>query len=399
MTDKKETEAVEAEDFFVENSSATQEAPAEEKQETKKPAPKTEAKATTKKQKKKRVKPQALPVEVQLTLNSLEKTYGKGTIMQLGAASLAEVNLLYPTPSPAIDIAIGLVRKNANGQYVHGIPAGKIVEIMGPEASGKTTLCNHIMAAAQRMGGLVAMIDMENTWDPFYAEKVGVKKEDVVITQPDFGEQGLDTAEKLIATGKFSVVVVDSIASLVPKAELEGDMGQSHMGLQARLMSQACRKLSPLVNNTGTLLIFTNQIRYKIGVMFGNPVTTPGGEAMKFYASLRMEIKKVTQLKNKNGEVCGHRGRVTVIKNKLAPPYRKCEFDMLHNVGICRYSSLLEVAVQYGIMSQSGAWYAYGGEKIAQGKEKAIAFLKENPELAGVIEQEVFGMFYEDLYL
>ena len=243
------------------------------------------------------------------------------------------------------------------------------------------------------------MIDMENTWDPFYAEKLGVIKEDVIISQPDYGEQGLDTLEKLLSTGKFAVIVVDSIASLVPKAELEGDMGASHMGLQARLMSQACRKISPLVNNTGTLVIFTNQIRSKIGVFFGNNETTTGGNAMKFYASLRLDIRKIGQLKDKNGEICGHRGRVTIVKNKLAPPYKKCEFDMMHGKGIVKYSSLIESAVEYGIIKQSGSWFSYGDNKIGQGKDNVAEYLKDNPELSELIESEIMEMVYEEMYL
>lgn len=366
------------------------------KEETQ-PETKPEAKSA-KKKKKEKIKPCKLPAEVTIAINSLEKAYGKGSVMQMGGSSFAEIGTLYPTPSIALDIALGLIRQGRNGKKVHGLPSGKIVEVLGPEASGKTTICNHVMAAAQTVGGLVGMIDMENTWDPMYASKLGVKTQDVVISQPDFGEQALDTAETLIGTGKFAVIIVDSIASLVPKAELEGAMGSSHMGLQARLMSQACRKLSPLVNNTGTLLIFTNQIRHKIGVMFGSPETTPGGTAMKYYASIRMDIRKIAQLKDNTGQINGHRGRITIVKNKLAPPYRKCEFDMIHNKGIDKMSSLLEASVEYGLIKQSGSWYSYGDQQLGQGKDKVIDFLHENMPMAELIEDEIYKMVYEDLY-
>jgi len=311
------------------------------------------------------------------TLSTINKRFGEGAIMKLGDAKAMDVEAI-PTGSLSLDAAIG----------VGGVPRGRIVEIYGPESSGKTTLCQHIIAEAQKLGGVCAFIDVEHALDPAYARKIGVDVDALYISQPDTGEQALEIAEALVRSGAVDVVVIDSVAALVPRAEIEGEMGDSHMGLQARLMSQAMRKLSGVVKQTNTVLIFTNQLRQKIGVMFGNPETTPGGMALKFYASVRLDIRRIQSLKT-SGETIGNRTRVTVKKNKVAPPFKKAEFDIMFNEGISRSGEILDMAVDNDIIEKRGSFYSYEGTRLGQGRENAKAFLRENPDLLDAIEDQL----------
>jgi recombination protein RecA len=313
-----------------------------------------------------------------LALAQIERQFGRGAVMRLGADPGAYAVPVIPTGSISLDIALG----------VGGVPRGRVVEIYGPEASGKTTLALHIIAEAQRTGGVAVFIDAEHALDPVYAQKLGVKLDELLIAQPDTGEQALEIAETLVRSGAVDVVVVDSVAALVPKAELDGEMGDPQMGLQARLMSQALRKLAGIISKSQTTMIFLNQIRQKIGMFVGNPETTTGGKALLFYASVRLDIRRVTQVKD-GEEAIGSRVRVKVTKNKVAPPYRQAEFDILYGEGICREGDLLDLASERGLVSKSGAWYAYQETRIGQGRENAKKYLKEHPELAADIEQRL----------
>jgi recombination protein RecA len=312
-----------------------------------------------------------------LALGQIEKQYGKGAIMRLGESQIADIPVI-PTGSLALDAALG----------VGGMPRGRIVEIYGPEASGKTTLALHVIASAQRSGGEAAFVDAEHALDPSYARKLGVNLDDLLISQPDSGEQALEITDVLVRSGALDVVVVDSVAALVPQAEIDGDMGEPQMGLQARLMSQAMRKLTGIVHKTKTCVIFINQIRQKIGVFFGNPETTTGGNALKFYASVRLDIRRLDAIKS-GQEVVGNRTRVKIVKNKVAPPFRQVEFDIMYGNGICRAGELLDLAVQREIVQKSGAWFAYSGERIGQGRDNARLYLEEHPETAAAIEAQV----------
>ena len=308
------------------------------------------------------------------TLEMLTKKYGEGTIMRMGEAQHLQVEAI-PTGSLSLDIALG----------VGGVPRGRVIEIYGPESSGKTTLCQHVIAEAQKLGGLCAFIDMEHALDPVYAARCGVDVDNLYVSQPDTGEQALEIAEALIRSGTMDVVVVDSVAALVPRAEIEGEMGDSHMGLQARLMSQALRKLSGVIKQTNTVVIFTNQLRQKIGVMFGNPETTSGGNALKFYASVRLDIRRIQGLKA-GGDVIGNRTRVKVKKNKVAPPFTECEFDIMYNEGISLTGDVLDLAVIYELVDKRGAYFRYGETLIGQGRENAKTYLYENPEMLDELE-------------
>src|SRR6186713_304116 len=316
---------------------------------------------------------------LQLTIDKLEKTYGKGTVMKLSDEKVVDVPAI-STGSLGLDIALG----------IGGIPRGRVTEIYGPESSGKTTLTLHCIAEAQKAGGLAAFIDAEHAFDKSYAEKLGIDTENLLISQPDNGEQALEIAEHLIRSGAIDIIVIDSVAALVPKAELEGEMGESKMGLQARLMSQALRKLTGTINKTGCICIFINQLREKIGVMFGNPETTTGGRALKFYSSVRLDIRRIGQLKD-GDNVVGNRTKVTVVKNKIAPPFKKVEFDILFNQGISREGELLELGINEGVLVKSGTWYSMkhpteGEVRLGQGLEKARQFLIDNPEVGKEIE-------------
>ncbi|MEE9552696.1 MAG: recombinase RecA [candidate division Zixibacteria bacterium] len=313
---------------------------------------------------------------------SIEKQFGKGAIMRLGddAANISIPSI--PTGSLGLDVALG----------IGGVPRGRVVEIFGPESSGKTTLALHILAEAQRLGGIAAFIDAEHAMDPIYARALGVDIENLLISQPDTGEQALDITETLVRSGAVEIVVVDSVAALVPKAEIEGEMGDSHMGLQARLMSQAMRKLTGTISKSKTCVIFINQIRMKIGVMFGNPETTPGGNALKFYSSVRLDIRKIATIKDA-GEVKGSRTRVRVVKNKVAPPFREAEFDLIYGTGISRMGELIDMGTKFSIVERSGTWYSYGDERLGQGRDNSIAYLTENREVA----KDVYGKIREKL--
>ncbi len=304
----------------------------------------------------------------------IKRRFGDGALMRLGDATHLNVETI-PTGSLALDVALG----------VGGVPRGRITEIYGPEGSGKTTICQHIVAEAQRRGGIAAFIDMEHALDPTYAVRCGVDVESLYIAQPDTGEQALEIAETLVRSGAVDVVVIDSVAALVPRAEIEGEMGDSHPGLQARLMSQALRKLSGAIKQSNTVMIFTNQLREKIGVMFGSPETTSGGRALKFYASVRMDVRRVTAIKTQ-GEITGHRTRVRVTKNKVAPPFRVAEFDIMFGEGISREGDLLDVGLELDVIDKRGSFYYYDGERFAQGRENAKVYLKENPAFASTIE-------------
>ncbi|MGH7474797.1 MAG: recombinase RecA [Longimicrobiales bacterium] len=313
-----------------------------------------------------------------LAITQIERAYGKGSIMRMGADGARVQIEAIPTGAINLDAGIG----------IGGIPRGRITEIYGPESSGKTTLCLHVIANAQRAGGVAAFVDAEHALDIEYARKLGVDVENLLVSQPDTGEQALEIAEVLIRSGAVDVVVIDSVAALVPRAEIEGEMGDSHVGLQARLMSQALRKLTGAVNRSHTSVVFTNQIREKIGVMFGNPETTSGGRALKFYASLRLDIRRVGAIKD-GQEMVGNRTRVKVVKNKVAPPFKQAEFDIMYNEGISHTGLLVDIGVECGIVDKSGAWFSYGDTRLGQGRENAKQFLKENQELAREIEQKV----------
>ena len=314
---------------------------------------------------------------LEATLGNIEKSFGKGSIMRLGAE--AEKMESISTGSIGLDYALG----------VGGLPKGRIIEIYGPESSGKTTLALHVVAEAQKKGGIAAFIDAEHAFDRFYAAKLGVDIENLLISQPDYGEQALEIAENLIRSGAIDVIVVDSVAALTPKSEIEGEMGDSKMGLQARLMSQAMRKLTATINKTGCICIFINQLREKIGVMFGNPETTTGGNALKFYSSVRIDIRKVSQIKD--GEnVLGSRVKVKVVKNKVAPPFRKAEFDILYGEGISRSGEIVDLGVEMGIIKKSGSWFSYGESKLAQGRDSVKKLIEDNPELADELTAKIF---------
>ncbi|MBN1111327.1 MAG: recombinase RecA [Bacteroidales bacterium] len=314
---------------------------------------------------------------LQLTLDKIEKGYGKGAIMKLGDNVVQDVPAI-STGSLALDAAIG----------IGGFPKGRVVEIYGPESSGKTTLAIHAIAEAQKAGGIAAIIDAEHAFDRFYAEKLGVDTENLFISQPDNGEQALEIADHLIRSGAIDILVIDSVAALTPKAEIEGEMGDSRMGLQARLMSQALRKLTASINRTNTCCVFINQLREKIGVMFGNPETTTGGNALKFYASLRLDIRRISQLKD-GEEIIGSRTRVKVVKNKVAPPFRKAEFDIMYGEGISKSGEIIDLGVDLEIIKKSGSWFSYGDTKLGQGRESVKQLVKDNPELAAELSEKI----------
>ena len=318
---------------------------------------------------------------LEVAMGQIEKQFGKGSLMKLGEFKAMEVEAI-PTGALSLDIALG----------IGGVPRGRIIEIYGPESSGKTTLALHIIAEAQKMNGEAAFIDAEHALDPVYAKHLGVDIDNLLVSQPDTGEQALEITEALVRSGALDVIVVDSVAALVPKAEIDGDMGDSHMGLQARLMSQALRKLAGAINKSKTVLIFINQLREKIGVMFGNPETTTGGRALKFYASVRLDIRKIENIKQ-DGEVKGNRVRVKVIKNKVAPPFREAEFDIVYGEGISKAGNILDMAVNMDIIEKSGSWFSYDGNRIGQGRENVKKYLKENPEILADVEQKVRANF------
>jgi recombination protein RecA len=314
---------------------------------------------------------------LQLTLDKLDKAYGKGTVMKLGDSAVEEIEAI-PSGSLGVDLALG----------VNGYPRGRIIEIYGPESSGKTTLTLHAIAEAQKQGGIAAFIDAEHAFDRFYAEKLGVDIDNLIISQPDNGEQALEIAESLIRSGAVDLVVIDSVAALTPKSEIEGDMGDSKMGLHARLMSQALRKLTATINKTNCTVFFINQLREKIGVMFGNPETTTGGNALKFYASVRIDIRKSSQIKD--GEnVVGNRTKVKIVKNKVAPPFRTAEFDIMYGEGVSKVGEILDLAVEFEIVKKSGSWFSYGETKLGQGRDAVKLLIKDNPELMDELEVKI----------
>jgi recombination protein RecA len=311
-------------------------------------------------------------------LSQIEKQFGKGAVMRMGDVSAVRDVDVVSTGSLGLDIALG----------IGGLPRGRVIEIYGPESSGKTTLSLQVIAEAQKLGGTAAFVDAEHALDPTYAEKLGVDVDELLVSQPDTGEQALEITDMLVRSGSIDVVVVDSVAALTPKAEIEGDMGDSHMGLQARLMSQALRKLTGNIKRSNTMVIFINQIRMKIGVMFGNPETTTGGNALKFYASVRLDIRRIGAIK-KGDEILGNETRVKVVKNKMAPPFKKAEFQILYGEGISREAELIDLGVEHGFVEKSGAWYSYGSDRIGQGKDNVREFLKQNPDIAGEIEAKL----------
>ena len=315
---------------------------------------------------------------LQLTIDKLEKAYGKGTVMKLSDESIIDVPAI-STGSLGLDLALG----------IGGIPRGRVVEIYGPESSGKTTLALHCVAQAQRDGGMAAFIDAEHAFDKIYAEKLGIDTENLLISQPDNGEQALEIAEHLIRSGAIDIIVIDSVAALVPKGELEGEMGESKMGLQARLMSQALRKLTGTINKTGCSCIFINQLREKIGVMFGNPETTTGGNALKFYASVRLDIRRIGQIKEATNDITGNRTRVKVVKNKVAPPFKVVEFDIIYGQGISKAGEIIDIGVELDIINKSGSWFSYAGNKLGQGREAVKELLLDNPELMEEVEHKI----------
>jgi recombination protein RecA len=314
---------------------------------------------------------------LQLAMDKIEKDHGKGTIMKMGDNKIEDIAVI-SSGSLGLDIALG----------VGGYPRGRVIEIFGPESSGKTTLAIHAIAEAQKAGGIAAFIDAEHAFDRLYAEKLGVNTDELLISQPDNGEQALEIADQLIRSSAIDIIVIDSVAALTPKAELEGDMGDSKMGLQARLMSQALRKLTANINKTNTTCIFINQLRDKIGVMFGNPETTTGGNALKFYSSVRLDIRRISQLKD-GEEAIGNQTRVKVVKNKVAPPFRKAEFDIMFGEGISKTGEILDLGVEYGIVKKSGSWFSYGDTKLAQGRDASKNLIKDNPELAAELEAKI----------
>ena len=315
---------------------------------------------------------------IELAVSQIERQFGKGAIMRLGTDAVIPEIPVIPTGSLALDIALG----------IGGIPRGRVVEIFGPEASGKTTLALHIVAEAQKKGGIAGFIDAEHALDVGYAQKLGVKTDDLLISQPDTGEQALEIVDMLVRSGAIDVIVIDSVAALVPKAELEGEMGDAHMGLQARLMSQALRKLTSTISKSNTCVIFINQIRMKIGIFMGNPETTTGGNALKFYASLRLDIRRIGAIKD-GQDVIGNRTKVKVVKNKMAPPFKEVEFDIMYGEGISRMGDLIDLAAEKEIIQKSGAWFSFDDERIGQGRENAKVFLKEHPEVAQAIEEKL----------
>ncbi|MCR4440896.1 MAG: recombinase RecA [Peptococcaceae bacterium] len=319
---------------------------------------------------------------LEMALISIEKQFGKGSIMRLGESpAKLQVNVI-STGVLSLDLALG----------VGGVPRGRVVEIYGPESSGKTTVALHIVAEAQRNGGVAAFIDAEHALDPVYARNLGVDIDNLLVSQPDTGEQALEIAEALVRSGAVDVIVIDSVAALVPRAEIEGEMGDAHVGLQARLMSQALRKLTGAISKSNTIAVFINQIREKVGVMFGNPETTPGGRALKFYASIRMEVRKIETLKQ-GSELVGSRTRVKIVKNKIAPPFKQADFDIMYGEGISREGSIIDMAAEQDIISKSGTWYSYNDTRLGQGKENARQYLKEHPEIAREIEEKVRSTF------
>jgi len=315
---------------------------------------------------------------LKLTLDKLDKTYGKGSVMKMGDKVIEDVDVI-PSGSLGLDIALG----------VGGYPRGRVVEIYGPESSGKTTLTLHAIAEAQKNGGIAAFIDAEHAFDRFYAEKLGVDIDNLIISQPDHGEQALEIADNLIRSGAIDIVIIDSVAALTPKSEIEGEMGDSKMGLHARLMSQALRKLTGSISKTNCTVVFINQLREKIGVMFGNPETTTGGNALKFYASVRLDIRRSTQIKNTDGAVLGNKTRVKVVKNKVAPPFRTTEFDIMYGEGISKVGEVLDFGVEYEIIKKSGSWFSYGDTKLGQGRDAVKNLLSDNPELLEELEGKI----------
>jgi len=315
---------------------------------------------------------------LKLTLDKLDKTYGKGAVMKMGDKAVQEVEAI-STGSLGLDVALG----------VGGLPKGRIIEIYGPESSGKTTLTLHAIAECQKKGGIAAFIDAEHAFDRYYAEKLGVDVEELIISQPDNGEQALEIADNLIRSGAIDIVVIDSVAALTPKSEIEGEMGDSKMGLHARLMSQALRKLTGSISKTNCTVIFINQLREKIGVMFGNPETTTGGNALKFYASVRLDIRRATQIKDSNGDVLGNKTRVKVVKNKVAPPFKAAEFDVMYGTGISKVGEIIDLGVDYEIIKKSGSWFSYEDTKLGQGRDAVKALLQDNPELMEELEQKI----------
>ena len=320
---------------------------------------------------------------LEIAMGQIEKQFGKGSVMKLGDFQAMNIEAI-PTGALGLDIALG----------IGGVPRGRIVEIYGPESSGKTTLALHVIAEAQKMNGEAAFIDAEHALDPVYAKHLGVDIDNLIVSQPDTGEQALEITEALIRSGALDVIVVDSVAALVPKAEIDGDMGDSHIGLQARLMSQALRKLAGAINKSKTVLIFINQLREKVGIMFGNPETTTGGRALKYYASVRLDIRKIENIKQ-DGEVVGNRARVKVVKNKVAPPFREAEFDIVYGKGISKEGNILDIGVNLDIVEKSGSWFSYNGERIGQGRENVKNYLRENPEMMKEIEEKIRSKFSE----
>jgi recombination protein RecA len=319
---------------------------------------------------------------VELAVSQIERQYGKGSIMRLGEDSMPGQIPTISTGSLALDLALG----------VGGLPKGRVVEIFGPESSGKTTLALHVVAEAQKQGGVSAFIDAEHALDVHYAKRLGVKTDDLLISQPDTGEQALEITDILVRSGAVDVIVIDSVAALVPKAEIEGEMGDAHMGLQARLMSQALRKLTATISKSNTIVVFVNQIRMKIGVMFGNPETTSGGNALKFYSSVRLDVRRIASIKQ-GQDVVGNRTKVRVVKNKVAPPFKEVEFDLIYGEGISREGDIIDLAVEKNLVEKSGTWYAYHDQRIGQGRENAKQFLKENPKILEQMEQEILEHF------
>jgi recombination protein RecA len=315
---------------------------------------------------------------LQLTIDKLEKTYGKGTVMKLSDEKVQDIPFI-PTGSLGLDIALG----------IGGIPRGRVIEIYGPESSGKTTLTLHCIAEAQKRGGLAAFIDAEHAFDRAYAERLGIDTENLLISQPDNGEQALEIADHLIRSGAIDIIVIDSVAALVPKGELEGEMGESKMGLQARLMSQALRKLTGTISKTGCSCIFINQLREKIGVMFGNPETTTGGNALKFYASVRLDIRRIGQIKEGADDITGNRVKVKVVKNKVAPPFKVVEFDIMYGRGISKSGEIVDLGVEVEVIQKSGSWFSYGGNKLGQGRDAVKAIIEDNPELLDELEKKI----------
>ena len=320
---------------------------------------------------------------LEAALGQIEKQFGKGSVMKLGDFQAMNVEAI-PTGALSLDIALG----------IGGIPRGRIIEVYGPESSGKTTLALHMIAEAQKLGGEAAFIDAEHALDPVYAKHLGVDIDNLIVSQPDTGEQALEIAEALVRSGALDVIVIDSVAALVPKAEIDGDMGDAHVGLQARLMSQALRKLAGAINKSKCVIVFINQLREKVGVMFGNPETTAGGRALKYYASVRLDIRRIESIKQ-DGEVVGNRTRVKVVKNKVAPPFREAEFDIMYGKGISKEGNILDIAVNLDIIEKSGSWFGYNGDRIAQGRENVKKYLSENPQVAKEIEEKIRAKFNE----